>query len=617
MIIGIDLGTTNSVAAYMTDDGPKLIPNALGDELTPSVVGFDQQGQVVVGRIAKELQVIHPQRCASAFKRYMGTDWTVELDAAPIEGGPIKDRPLDGGAKGSGWIGGKRSANCHKFTPEKLSSLVLRWLKQDAEAHLGCAVDRAVISVPAYFNDNQRKATIRAGKLAALTVERIVNEPTAAAIAYGLHDAGQNKVVAVFDLGGGTFDVSVVELFDGVVEVRATCGECFLGGEDFTRVMAARILQSCGHVFERLEAEHPRLVSRMIQQCERAKCALSRQESVVVAIPDRTGDVTEASPRVNVTRDEFRAWTDHILAQVDLPIRRSLGDANVKRSDVDEVILVGGATRMPAVVDRVTDMFQRAPRCRLDPDHVVALGAAVQAGLIARHQSLEDLVVTDVAPFTLGVEITKLLGLERRSGYFLPIINRNTTVPVSRVDRLTTVEANQTSIRIAVYQGENRRVKDNLPLGEFSVTDIPRGPVGQEIDVRFTYDLNGVLEVEVTVVETGKKVGIVITKHAAGMSEDQVARAVADMQALKTHPREETANRFLARRAERIYRELPLAERKWLEELLDGFEAALEMQDPEAIQRNGAALEEFLNRHEENVSDDSFGNPGEDDDDRQ
>ncbi len=565
MIIGIDLGTTNSAAAHMTDDGPRLIPNALGHTLTPSVVGIDENGELLVGRAAKEFQVGQPTRCAALFKRDMGTERTFEL----------ADK---------------------KFTAEELSSLVLRTLKLDAEEHLGHAIERAVITVPAYFNDLQRKATIRAGQRAGLTVERIINEPTAAAIAYGLHEEEAEKIVAVIDLGGGTFDVSVVEIFEGSVEVRASSGACFLGGEDFTRTLAARLMESRGYLFERAELDYPAMVSRMIQLCEKAKIQLASRDSTVVRFPDEQGEVSDGAPELTVTGTQFQDWTKHILAQIELPIRRGLGDAGLKRSDLNEVILVGGATRGRAVIERVTGLLGQSPHSRLNPDEVVALGAAVQAGLVARHQRLDDMVVTDVCPFTLGIEVSKKIGTERRSGYFLPIINRNTTIPISRVNRVSTVHANQREIKVCVYQGESRKVKDNLWLGEFQVEDIPLAPAGQEVDVRLTYDLNGVLEVEAEVVETKKKQSIVISEHAHQLSEAAIAKALEEMQALKTHPREETTNRFLLKRAERVYRELPLSEREELADLMVGFEEALESQEANVIERFHDALNTYLDQ---------------------
>lgn len=564
-ILGIDLGTTHSVAAYMAEDGPRLIPNALGRPLTPSVVGIDPDGKLLVGEAAKEMQVLQPDRCAALFKRYMGTDWTANL------------------------VGKKR-------TPEELSSLVLRSLKEDAEAYFGQPVQRAVVTVPAYFNDQQRKATLNAGRIAGLQVERIFNEPTAAALAYGFHEAREDKVILIFDLGGGTFDVSVVELFDGVLEVKSSAGETFLGGEDFTRTLAARVLDSQGLPFERTELTAPLLVSRMIQQCEAAKCKLSASPAAVVRIPDHHGDFSDTSPQVTVAREQFEQWTQHILARVELPLRRVLGDAHLKREDIDEVILVGGATRMPAVMTLVTRLFGQRPHCRLNPDEVVALGAAVQAGLIGRSENVKDLVVTDVAPFTLGIAVTKLFGTERRDGYFMPVIHRNTTIPVSRVESVVTLDPNQPDLKVSIYQGESRRVDQNLFLGEFAVNGIPPGPAGQPIDIRFTYDLNGVLEVEATVVQTRRKFSHVITRYARGFSKDQVQRAIRDMAKLKTHPREESVNRHLLRRAERVYKELPVFLRDELSRLLDGFEAALGMQDAEVIGRHREVLELFLSR---------------------
>lgn len=564
MILGIDLGTTNSAAAYMTPDGPRLIPNALGDTLTPSVVGLDSSGALLVGRAAKELSVAHPERCAAAFKRRMGDRWTCTLD-------------------------GK------EFSPEQLSSLVLTALRQDAEAHLGHAVNEAVITVPAYFNEHQRRATIEAGRMAGLKVHRILNEPTAASIAYGFHEAQQEKSLLVVDLGGGTFDVSVVEMYEGTVEVRASSGDSLLGGEDFTAAMAAKVLESQGYVYERAELQDPLLVARMRYLCERAKCQLSTAEHVTVRVPNRQGELLEGAAEVTVTRAEFEAWTENILRRTEGPIRRVLGDASLDEGRVDEVILVGGATRMPAFIARLEKLFGKPPQCRLNPDEVVALGAAVQAGLIAQSAALEDLVVTDVAPFTLGVETSKEFAGEHRNGYMLPIIHRNTTIPVSRVKRVFTVNPNQRQVRVAIYQGENRRVEHNILLAEFDLEGIPQGPAGQSIDIRFTYDLSGVLEVEAIVVATQRKARQVITRHARGLSEEEVARAVAAMQALKTTPREEAAYRLLLARAERIFRELPLDDRRHLERLLDGFEEALESCDRAAIAEFERVVSEFLN----------------------
>ncbi|HEX3313636.1 MAG TPA: Hsp70 family protein [Gemmataceae bacterium] len=564
-IVGIDLGTTNSAVAYLTAKGPEIIPNALGESLTPSVVGIDLDGNVIVGRTARELAVLHPERTAAVFKRKMGLDWKTD-------------------------VAGK------SFTAEELSSLVLRSLKEDAEAHFKEPVRRAVITVPAYFNDRQRKATLNAGRIAGLEVDRILNEPTAAALAYGFHEAKEEKTLLIFDLGGGTFDVSVVEIFDGVIEVKASSGETFLGGEDFTRNLTARILDACGVRFEQAEMMTPKRVSRLLQQCEIAKRKLSRLETVEVAVPDNNGEIDEKSRKIPVTRVEFANWTDKLLARLDGPLRRALGDARLTRDQIAEVLLVGGATRMPNVALKVRDWFGKPPQCRLNPDEVVALGAAVQAGLHAQHQSVDDIVVTDVAPFTLGIETSKRLGSELREGYFLPVLHRNTAIPASRVQTIETVFPNQTEMVVKIFQGEGRKTTENLRLGEFRVTDIPRGPAGQPVDVRFTYDLNGVLEVEATVQQTQRTFNHVVTQYAQGMTKAQIDRAIREMAALKTHPRDEAINRHLLRRCERLYKELPQVLREQLGMLLDGFEMSLADQDPAEVASNRQALEIFLSQ---------------------
>jgi molecular chaperone HscC len=563
MIIGIDLGTTNSAVAYMGDDGPQLIPNALGETLTPSVVGIDDGGKLLVGRAARELQVLQPERCASVFKRRMGTDWSTEIAG-------------------------------RKFSPEELSSLVLRSLKEDAEAKLGAPVEKVVITVPAYFNEHQRKATINAGRIAGLQVERILNEPTAAAIAYGFHELKDDKTLVVLDLGGGTFDVSVVELFEGVLEVKASSGENFLGGEDFSRTVAAKVAGRFGKHYERLEFESPKCVSRLLQFCERAKCKLSRENTATVRWVDHDGNPSADGAEVTVTREEFEAWTEPLVGRIEQPLRRALTDAGLRPDQVDEVLLVGGATRMPRFVGRVKEIFGKPPQCRLNPDEVVARGAAVQTGLIRRNVAVGDMMVTDVAPFTLGVELSKEFGNELRAGFFLPILHRNTTIPASRVERVYTVRMNQPLVSVKIFQGESRHVAENLPLGEFEVRNIPPGPSGQAIDLRFTYDLNGVLEVEATVVATGQKFTHVVTRNARGLSADEVKRSLAGMQALKMHPREDRNNRYLLKRAERLYQEVPPLDRERLDRMIYEFEQALETGDKRLVDECRETLRGYL-----------------------
>ncbi len=563
MIIGIDLGTTNSVAAFLSPSGPALIPNAMGSYLTPSVVGIDQSDRILVGQAAKDFQVLHPDRCASVFKRHMGSVHEYKLANKP-------------------------------FTPEKLSSLVLMALKQDAEAHLKTEIKDAIITVPAYFNDNQRKATIAAGQMAGLNVRRILNEPTAAALAYGMHEQQDDRILLIVDLGGGTFDISIVEVFEGSIEVRATAGECFLGGEDFTMSIVSNILKQKGLSLEKEELLSPKRISRMTQQAEQVKRKLSKQDSAEMKIPDSKGDLTDNSETVTITAADFKTWTAPILQRIDLPIRRALGDARLKRDDIHDIILVGGATRMPMLVDRVRELFHKEPHSKLDPDLVVGLGASVQAGLFAQDSFVDDLVVSDVCPFTLGIQISKQIGDRDTSGYFMPIINRNTTIPVSRVDRVQTLRGNQTTIEVEVYQGESRMVKDNLKISSFEVNGIPPGPAGQEIDIRFTYDLNGILEVEATIVKTGRKVSHVVTHYAKNLSPVEIRRAVTEMQGLKLSPRDDAVNQAVLRRAERVYRELPTQERRMLDNLLDAFESSMQIQDEIAINECREALQAFL-----------------------
>lgn len=573
MIVGIDLGTTHSLVASLTEDGPQLIPNALGEFLTPSVVGLDKAGELLVGRTAQEYMVTAPDRCVSMFKRQMGTEWKWTLDNKA-------------------------------FTAVELSAMVLKTLKEEAEQHLGETVDSAVITVPAYFNEHQRTDTIRAGEIAGLKVARIVNEPTAAALAYGLREADQERILLVYDLGGGTFDVSIVDQLDDALEIRASAGETFLGGEDFTSTIASRVLESQGMVFEHVEMKEPERLSRLRRECERVKRQLSSNPKATLRFPDAKGNFPENSEVIEVDREQFKSWTSHLLGRADLPLRKALGDAGLKRSEIDEIILVGGATRMPTVIERIVEIFGKEPLRRINPDEVVALGAAVQAGLIDRNDHVEDMVVTDVAPFTLGVETTREMAGDYRSGYFMPIINRNTTIPVSRAQTVQTLHPNQTEVKVAIYQGENRKTDQNLFLGEFQVKNIPRGPAGQEIEIRFTYDLNGVLEVEAMVLETKEKFQHVVTRYARGMSQRQIDEAIRSMTALKKHPREDSVNRYLLKRSERLYSELPMGEREQLDLMLKGFEEALELQDEDLIVRHREALESFVNLFDYTEDDD-------------
>lgn len=557
-LVGIDLGTTNSLVAVFLAGQPRLIPNVHGSFLTPSVVGVLDDGQVLVGDAARELRVTKPERCASTFKRLMGTDEKLRL--------------------------GK-----FEFTAPELSSLVLKSLKQDAEAFLKAEVTEAVITVPAYFNDNQRKATKLAGELAGLKVRRIVNEPTAAALTYGFHDRGSDKKLIVIDLGGGTFDVTLMEIFEGTLEIVATAGESFLGGEDFTERLVAWVLNQSGEELELAELKQPLKVSRLRQECETAKRALLKEAETSIRVPNDNGEYPESPTTHTLTRPMFAKLSERLMERLRKPIDKALRDGECDPDDIEDVILVGGATRMPVLVDFVRDYFQREPLCRFNPDEVVALGAAVQSALITDDSSVDDMVMTDVCPFTLGIAVSKEFGNQILDGYFMPIIPRNTTIPVSREEIVSTLHPNQREIAVRVFQGEARKVEGNLLLGELKVTDIPPGPKGTPICIRFTYDLNGILEVEAFPQAGGKRFRAVLTQHVKGLSDAELEAAIRNLSKLKFYPRDEVRNQKLLLFCERIAGEVNSFQRPELDQMIDSFEQAMASGDRdyfEAVRNN-------------------------------
>ncbi|MFP5393115.1 MAG: molecular chaperone HscC, partial [Gammaproteobacteria bacterium] len=403
MIIGIDLGTTNSLVALWRDGAAHIIPNALGQALTPSCVGIDDDGTVLVGEAARQRLQTHPHLTTALFKRYMGSEKVVQLGR-------------------------------QQFRPEELSSMVLRALKADAEAFLGHPVEEAIITVPAYFSDAQRKATRAAGQLAGLKVERLVNEPTAAALAYGIQDTGRETKFLVFDLGGGTFDVSILELFEGVMEVRASAGDNFLGGEDFVNLLADAFVTRSGldkALGKQLLEGGAR--QRLRDEAERVKRALSAAPNARMSFAYNGQDYA-----CDWDEDGFAKLCEPLMARLRTPVERALRDATIKASELDAVVLAGGSTRMPIVRKLVSRMFGRFPAVHLDPDQAIALGAAVQAGLKMRDAALEEVVMTDVAPYSMGIAISREIGPnEYDGGHYLPIIDRNSTVPISRAERIT------------------------------------------------------------------------------------------------------------------------------------------------------------------------------------
>ncbi|MFN7450465.1 MAG: Hsp70 family protein [Pirellula sp.] len=559
MIVGIDLGTTNSLCAIFQDGKPQLIPNAHGGFLTPSVVAILQDGSVLIGDAAKEMRVTQPDRCASRFKRLMGSEEKIE-------------------------IAGKQ------FTAPQLSSLVLRSLKTDAEHFFGETVDEAVITVPAYFNDNQRRATKLAGEMAGFQVRRIVNEPTAAALTYGFHDRNAEKHLMVIDLGGGTFDVTIMEVFEGALEIVATSGESMLGGEDFTDRLVSHVLQTVGKQLESAEMRQPLLVSRLRQACEQAKIGLARNEAIEIRIPTEDGLFDDAQVLFQLRSTAFLEMMEPLLARLLGPIQRALRDSERSIDDIDEVIFVGGATRMPCLSDFLSHRLGVRPRADFNPDEVVALGAAVQAALISEDRAVDDMVMTDVCPHTLGVEIMKELGGQRVEGYFSPVIHRNTTIPVSKEGMFSTVEPNQYSLELRVFQGEGRKVKDNLLLGTLHVTGIPPGPAGSPITVRFTYDTNGILEVEAIVPSSGKRFSTVLAPASTGLTKKEIDKAVREMQQFKFYPRDEVENQRLLLFCERIVGEVSPFQRQELEAAIDVWEQALSSGDREFFESTKSGL---------------------------
>ena len=568
MIVGIDLGTTNSLVACWRDGRAQIIPNALGEMLTPSCVGFDDDGTVLVGAAARARLQTHPQLTTALFKRYMGSERMTPL--------------------------GERS-----FRPEELASLVLRALKEDAEAFLGEAVEEAIVTVPAYFSDAQRRATKVAGQLAGLRVERLLNEPTAAALAYGIQDSGRETKFLVFDLGGGTFDVSILELFDGVMEVRASAGDNFLGGEDVVTAMSDAFLARSGLAKALNDPDSPRALTaqqrqRLRDEAERAKRALSDASSTTMRFSLDGADYVWA-----LDEDGFAALCEPLIQRLRKPVDRALRDATIRASDLDAVVLAGGATRMPIVRKLVSRMFGRFPDIHLDPDQAIALGAAVQAGLKMRDAALDEVVMTDVAPYSMGIGVAREMGPERyEAGHYLPIIERNSVVPVSRVQHVTTIRNDQRELEVRIYQGEARMVVDNVYLGTVRFP-IPPRPAGEvHADVRFTYDISGVLEAEITVKPGQDKHKLVITDNAGVLTSEQIAQRLAELAVLKIHPRDQIENRTLVAEADRLYEELLGEARAFLAQQIAQFQAVLDRQDPAESRRARDALKGVMRRLE-------------------
>ena len=560
-IIGIDLGTTNSACAIWKDGKVELIPNRLQEYLTPSVVHIGQDGKVLVGKTAQERLLTHPDATAAVFKRYMGTNRKVML--------------------------AKKA-----YSAFELSAFVLKSLKEDAETYLGESISEAVISVPAYFNNVQRKATMLAGELAGLKVERLVNEPTAAAIAYGLHEKPEHTQFMVVDLGGGTFDVSIMEYFDGVLEVHASAGDNFLGGEDFRELLVNKFLASLGTSKTKLTAKE---LQRVYAQMELAKRQLNNADLVHVE-----AFLSDYPQCITLQREDFIKLAEPLLQRIQRPIETALRDAKLKPAELDEVILVGGATRMQFFRSMIAKMFRRMPAANLDPDLVVAMGAAIQAGLKARDAALEDLVLTDVCPYSLGVGVyNENDQLGTQGDLFSPVLERNTVIPSSRVNIYTTVSDNQTQLNMEIYQGENRLVKNNIHLGGLEIK-VPKAKKGAEtIQVRFSYDVNGVLEIDAQVVSSGEKYYKMILNTPTELSASEIEASKSKLAALKFHPREQEGNMILIARAERLYEGRLGDDREVLLQALRWFESVLEQQNLTEIAQAQIEFADLLDQFEQ------------------
>ncbi|WP_426783906.1 Hsp70 family protein [Pseudomonas atacamensis] len=550
-LLGIDLGTTNSLIAVWREGRAELIRNALGDVLTPSVVSLDEDDTILVGKAARARLTTHPERTAAAFKRFMGSDRQIQLGS-------------------------------RQFSPQELSALVLGSLKQDAEAFLGQAVTEAVISVPAYFSDEQRKRTLFAAELAGLSVTRLINEPTAAAMAYGLHEQKFERTL-IFDLGGGTFDVTVLEYALPLIEVHASTGDNFLGGEDFT----AALLQACLKHWQLTPSTiDAQAMASLGDALEQLKCKLGEGAQHL--------SWRHAEQTFEWELDEAAAvkiW-EPLLARLRAPIEQALRDARLKPRDLDSLVLVGGATRMPAVQQMVATLFGRLPYRHLDPDTIVALGAATQAACKARDGAVEELILTDVCPYTLGISTNRGEGV---SGAFSPIIERNTVIPTSRVQRYSTTFAQQTEIRVAVYQGERPWVRDNIFIDSFDIQFTPSEQL-QSLDVRFSYDINGLLEVDVTLLETGERYGHSIDRSPTGLDEQARRDSHARLATLKVHPRDALPNRTLLARLERAWMQTLGDERARIAEWMDTFNTVLTGQQASEIASHRSALNDALDQ---------------------
>ncbi|MGS2718121.1 molecular chaperone DnaK [Eionea flava] len=573
-IIGIDLGTTNSCVAVLVDGKAKVIENAEGDRTTPSIVAFTDDSEILVGQSAKRQSVTNPSNTLNAVKRLIGRKFKDDVVQKDISMVPYK---IVGADNGDAWVEIKGD----KKAPPQISAEVLKKMKKTAEDYLGETVSEAVITVPAYFNDSQRQATKDAGKIAGLEVKRIINEPTAAALAYGMDKEKGDKTIAVYDLGGGTFDISIIEIADvdgeHQFEVLATNGDTFLGGEDFDM----RLIEYLADEFKKDSGidlhNDPLALQRLKEAGEKAKIELSSSQQTEVNLPYITADAT--GPKhlvVKLTRAKLESLVEELVARTIEPLKVALADADLSVGEIDDVILVGGQTRMPLVQAKVAEYFGKEPRKDVNPDEAVAMGAAIQGAVLAG--DVKDVLLLDVSPLTLGIETM--------GGVATPLIDKNTTIPTKKSQVFSTADDNQSAVTIHVVQGERKQAGQNKSLGRFDLADIPPAPRGMpQIEVTFDIDANGILNVSAKDKGTGKEQSIVI-KASSGLSDDEIEAMVADAEANAE--------------ADRNFEELVTA-RNTLDGLISATKKTLEEAGDKATDEEKAAIEAALTEAEEAV----------------
>ena len=569
-VIGIDLGTTNSCVAVMEGGKPKVIENAEGARTTPSIVAFTKDGERLIGQPAKRQAVTNPDNTVFAVKRLIGRRYDDPMTKKDMELVPYA---IAKGPNGDAWV----KAGSEEYSPSQISAFILQKMKETAESYLGETVDQAVITVPAYFNDAQRQATKDAGRIAGLEVLRIINEPTAAALAYGL-EKNDGKTIAVYDLGGGTFDISILEIGDGVFEVKATNGDTFLGGEDFD----AKIVEYLADGFKKDEGINLRgdrlALQRLKEAAEKAKIELSSAQTTEVNLPFITADATGPKHLVKtITRADLERLVEELIRRTMEPCRKALADAGMKIGDIDEVVLVGGMTRMPKVRDAVKAFFEREPHTGVNPDEVVAIGAAVQAGVL--QGDVKDVLLLDVTPLSLGIET---LG-----GVFTRMIDRNTTIPTKKSQVFSTADDNQNAVTIRVFQGEREMAADNKVLGQFDLIGIPPAPRGvPQIEVTFDIDANGIVNVSAKDKGTGKEQQIKI-QASGGLSDSDIDQMVKDAEQFA----EEDKKRRAAAEAKNNAESLVHTTERQLEEHGDKVDATLKGEIETAIADTKSAIE--------------------------